>query len=157
MVTKDGVKLIEYNARFGDPEAINLLTLLETDFAKVCQDIVQGTLGSVKFRSEASVCKYIVPKGYGDNPRKDVTLIVDSKYSKTSSLYYAAVNLIRDKLSVTSSRTAAIVSTSSTINKAEKKCEKGLKFISGDNLYVRHDIAKPDLINKRINNMEVIR
>jgi len=157
MVTNKGVKLIEYNARFGDPEAMNLLTLLETDFAKVCQDIVQGTLNSVEFRHEASVCKYIVPQGYGSDSRKDATLVVDPEYSKTSSLYYAAVNLRGGELFVTSSRTAAIVSSSSTIAQAEEMCEEGLKFISGDNIYVRHDIAKPDLINKRIKNMEEIR
>ncbi len=157
MVTENGVKLIEYNARFGDPEAMNLLTLLKTDFAKVCQDIIQGTLNSVEFRHEASVCKYIVPQGYGSNPRQDTTFVVLPEYAKTSNLYYAAVNLIKGRISTTNSRTAAIVSSSSTITQAEKKCEEGLKFISGDNIYVRHDIAKPDLINKRIRNMEELR
>ena len=57
MATRDGVKLIEYNARFGDPEAMNLLSLLDTDFASVCSDIVNGNLGTVNFRKEASVCK----------------------------------------------------------------------------------------------------
>ena len=79
------------------------------------------------------------------------------EYAKTSNLYYAAVNLIKGRISTTNSRTAAIVSSSSTITQAEKKCEEGLKFISGDNIYVRHDIAKPDLINKRIRNMEELR
>lgn len=57
MVTHKGVKLIEYNARFGDPEAMNLLTLLDSDFASVCSNIVGGTLKLVIFRNEASVCK----------------------------------------------------------------------------------------------------
>ena len=43
----------------------------------ICSKIVEGNLGSVKFRKEASVCKYIVPKGYGSNPSKDTTLVVD--------------------------------------------------------------------------------
>ena len=76
MATRDGVKLIEYNARFGDPEAMNLLSLLDTDFASVCSDIVNGNLGSVNFRKEASVCKYIVPEGYGSNPSPDASLVV---------------------------------------------------------------------------------
>ena len=157
MATKNGIKLIEYNARFGDPEAMNLLTLLENNFSEICYNITQGTLGTVKFRNEASVCKYIVPEGYGSNPRKDATLIVDSDYSKTSSLYYAAVNQFDDRITTTSSRAAALVSRSSTIKKAEEMCESGLNFISGENLYVRHDIAKEDLIRKRIENMEGIR
>ena len=50
-----------------------------------------------------------------------------------------------------------MVSTSSTISLAEEKCEKGLKFVSGNNLFVRNDIAKPHLIEKRMENMESIR
>tara|TARA_B100000029_G_scaffold352164_1_gene344671 strand:+ start:18 stop:1331 length:1314 start_codon:yes stop_codon:yes gene_type:complete len=157
MVTRGGVKLIEYNARFGDPEAMNLLALLESDFAKVCSDIANGTLSPVAFRKEASVCKYVVPLGYGSNPRKDTTLLIDNQFSRTSDLYYAAVNLLDGKISTTSSRAAALVSCGDTINEAEVKCEEALTHVSGDNIYVRHDIAKPDLIEKRIKNMEKIR
>ncbi len=158
MVTHMGVKLIEYNARFGDPEAMNLLTLLDSDFASVCSNMVEGTLKSVIFRNEASVCKYVVPKGYGSNPSVDTTLEVDELYRQHSNLYYAAVNMDENGIiSTTSSRAAAIVSSGKSISEAEEKCEKGLKHISGNNLFTRHDIAKPDLIQKRITNMETIR
>ena len=158
MVTHKGVKLIEYNARFGDPEAMNLLTLLDSDFASVCSNMAEGTLKSVIFRNEASVCKYVVPKGYGSNPSMDATLEVNELYRKHSNLYYAAVNMDENGIiSTTSSRAAAIVSRGKTISEAEEKCEKGLKHISGNNLFTRHDIAKPDLIQKRITNMETIR
>ena len=158
MATHNGVKLIEYNARFGDPEAINLLTLLDSDFASVCSNMVEGTLKSVIFKNEASVCKYIVPKGYGSNPSVDATLEVNESYRNHSNLYYAAVNMDEnDIISTTSSRAAAIVSSGKTISEAEEKCEKGLEYISGNNLFTRHDIAKPDLIQKRITNMENIR
>ena len=72
-------------------------------------------------------------------------------------MYYAAVNQIDDKITTTRSSAVALVSSSSTIAKAEEKCESGLNFISGDNLYVRHDIAKEGLIKKMIINMEKIR
>jgi phosphoribosylamine--glycine ligase len=157
MITGHGIKLIEYNARFGDPEVMNLLTLLDSDFSEICYNITQGNLGNVIFRNESSVCKYIVPEGYGSNPREDATLIVNPGYAQTASLYYAAVNQIDGQITTTSSRAAALVSSSSTITKAEEKCESGLNFISGDNLYVRHDIAKEGLIKKRIENMEKIR
>ena len=155
MATRDGVKLIEYNARFGDPEAMNLLSLLDTDFASVCSDIVNGNLGSVNFRKEASVCKYIVPEGYGSNPSPDASLVVDKGHEEFSNFYYAAVNLDKGgNISTTSSRAGAMVSTSLTISSAEEKCEEGLEYVSGNNLFVRHDIAKPHLIKKRIKNME---
>lgn len=158
MVTSNGVKLIEYNARFGDPEAMNLLTLLDNDFASVCMDIAGGTLEEVNFRKEASVCKYIVPLGYGSDPSKEATLIVDDKHKDYSDLYYAAVNLEEGgTISTTSSRAAAIVSTGQDIEEAEKRCELGLEYISGNDLFVRHDIAKANLIEKRVKNMESIR
>ena len=50
-----------------------------------------------------------------------------------------------------------MVSTSSTIGLAEEKCEQGLEYVSGNNLFVRHDIAKSHLIEKRMKNMEEIR
>ena len=158
MATVNGVKLIEYNARFGDPEAMNLLALLRTDLASICNDIVEGNLTSVNFSNEASVCKYVVPKGYGSNPANDATLVVDESYSKYSDLYYAAVNLNKEGIiTTTSSRAAAIVSTGKSIKEAEERCENGLSFISGKNLFTRHDIGKAELIQKRINHMESLR
>ena len=158
MATKDGVKLIEYNARFGDPEAMNLLTLLDTDFATVCMSMANGNLVDVKFKKEASVCKYVVPKGYGSKPATDATLIVNDSYRDHSDLYYAAVNINDSgEITTTSSRAAAIVSTGHDIKTAESKCEAGLSHISGNNLFVRHDIAKSHLIDKRIQSMESIR
>ena len=158
MATASGVKLIEYNARFGDPEAMNLLTLLDSDLASICISIDQGTLKSINFRNEASVCKYIVPKGYGSNPSMDTNLVVDESYKNYSNLYYAAVNQDSSgRINTTSSRAAAIVSTGSSIQEAEEKSESGLTHISGKNLFIRHDIGKSDLIQRRIDHMESIR
>ncbi|HJM16924.1 MAG TPA: phosphoribosylamine--glycine ligase [Candidatus Poseidoniia archaeon] len=158
MVTSEGVKLIEYNARFGDPEAMNLLALLDSDLASICSKIVEGNLDSVKFRNEASVCKYIVPKGYGSNPSNDTTIVIEDSYKKYSNLYYAAVNInSKGTITTTSSRAAAVVSTGQSIEEAEQKCEEGLTHISGKNLFIRHDIGKPDLIRKRIEHMEKLR
>ena len=72
MVTRDGVRLIEYNARFGDPEALNVLSLLRTDFVDVCEAIIRGTLDKLEIRFEklATVCKYVVPDGYPEHPVK---------------------------------------------------------------------------------------
>ena len=71
MAVKDGVRLIEYNARFGDPEAMNVLPLLKTDFVAVCEAILNGGLGdlAVEFEKKATVgipCS----EGYPVNPRK---------------------------------------------------------------------------------------
>ena len=65
IATSEGVKLIEYNARFGDPEAMNVLSLLKSDFIDICKGITVGNLKNtdVHFRNRASVCKYADPKG----------------------------------------------------------------------------------------------
>ena len=64
MLCADGPRLIEYNARFGDPEAMNVLPLLKTKMIDVCKDIINNNLNKVEFEDKASVCKYIVPDGY---------------------------------------------------------------------------------------------
>ena len=70
MAVKDGVKLIEYNARFGDPEVMNVLPILKTDFVEICQAILAGNLDKIKieFEKKTTVCKYIAPEGYPDKP-----------------------------------------------------------------------------------------
>jgi len=74
MVTKNGLRLLEYNARFGDPEAMNVLPILKTDFVDLCRAVIDGTLGesAVEFEKKATVCKYIVP-GVTDSPRTTTT------------------------------------------------------------------------------------
>ena len=57
MLTKQGPKVIEYNARFGDPEAMNVLTVLDDSLSDIAQKIVDGTLEDVGFNKIASVCK----------------------------------------------------------------------------------------------------
>lgn len=66
MVTKSGIKLIEFNVRLGDPEALNLMAILDSDAVEVFYQIAAGCLDrdSVRFLSKASVSKYLVPNDY---------------------------------------------------------------------------------------------
>jgi len=82
MLTKDGPKLIEYNARFGDPEAMNVLPLLQTNFVDICNGIVDGNLRGAEFDSHATVCKYIVPQGYPGKTVPNQIIKVDEKKLK---------------------------------------------------------------------------
>src|SRR3989338_5367335 len=72
MATADGVRLVEYNCRFGDPEAMNVLGVLESDFANVALATAQARLSEVevRFSKLATVCRYLVPEGYPDSPLK---------------------------------------------------------------------------------------
>jgi len=65
MATLQGVKLIEYNARFGDPEAMNVLSIIESDLTEIFAQMAQGKITKApKFAKLATVCKYLVPDGY---------------------------------------------------------------------------------------------
>ena len=160
ILTSDGPRLVEYNARFGDPEAMNVLSVLNSNFLDVSMDIAMGKLKTVDFSRHATVCKYIVPEGYGTAPRSDCFIEVNDKMLSSSGaqLYYAAVNLEEDgQISTTTSRSAAIVGKGNDIASAERVAESGLAAIGGNGLYVRHDIATSASISKRISHMENLR
>ena len=157
MATKDGVKVIEYNARFGDPEAINLLSLLESDFIAICKSIVDGNLiqDSVKFSKLASVCKYLVPKGYPDQPVKNQEINVDAQ-ADSSKILYGAVEWEDNKLIETGSRTIAVIATARTIIEAEKLVEAEIPHIHGP-LFHRKDIGTQAILDKRVAAIKEIR
>lgn len=157
IVTKNGLKLIEYNARFGDPEVMNVLPLLKTDFIDVCEAIINGTLDkiSILFEKKATVCKYIVPAGYPDNPEKGERIDVSSDLQSSDRLkvYYAAVDKKEDgHLYLTGSRAIAFVGIGNNILEAEQIAEDAVNKVTGP---VRHrnDIGTSELIQKRIDHI----
>ena len=158
MLCKEGPKIVEYNARFGDPEAMNVLPLLETDFVDLCSGIVDGNLKRANFQSKATVCKYIVPKGYPESGQADQILDVnESKINEESGLvYYAAVNQKDNKIYTSASRALGLVGIGDSIADAEEICENVTKYVKGE-VYHRRDVGTADLIQKRIKHMETIR
>ncbi len=158
MLCSDGPKLIEYNARFGDPESMNVLELLETNFVDICHGIVDGNLKGAKFADKATVCKYIVPEGYPGSAVPNQVIDVDeNKINKLGAqVYYAAVNEKDGKVYSSSSRALGIVSVGETIEEAEKICEDATKYVKGD-VYHRRDVGTSDLIQKRVNHMEELK
>ncbi len=157
MATKEGVKLIEYNARFGDPEAMNVLAILETDFVNICEAIAKGKLNEidVSFKKKATVCKYAVPKGYPENPVKNKKIDV-SKIKNKENLFYASVDIKDGSLIESGSRTIAFVGIDDTINQAEQIAEDEISKVAGP-LFHRKDIGTNKLIQKRINQMKELR
>ncbi|MDR2846458.1 MAG: phosphoribosylamine--glycine ligase [Candidatus Methanoplasma sp.] len=157
MLTANGPKVIEFNARFGDPEAMNVLSILESDFALIIKDIVTGKLkDEIKFKNLATVCKYVVPEGYGVNPEPGHEICIDEAQIRAAGaeIYYANVDMVDGKLLTGRSRSIAVVGTGPTLEDAEKNCEKGLSFVKGDHICIRHDIGKKELIQRRIDHMK---
>jgi phosphoribosylamine--glycine ligase len=162
IITKNGVRLLEYNARFGDPEAMNILPLLKTDFVDICEAIINGTLKdmNVEFENKATVCKYIVPKGYGlpkDHPDAGST---SSKIEVSDAggvkLYYSSVDKREDGLYMTTSRAIGVVGIAESLDRAEKMAEDAISSIKGP-VDHRPDIGTKELIDKRIKHMKEIR
>jgi phosphoribosylamine--glycine ligase len=158
MLTKSGPQVIEFNARFGDPEAMNVLPLLEDNFVDVCQAIAGGGLKALRFRKEATVCKYIVPEGYGVKSAVGEEIAVNEKKIEGTGaeLFYASVNEKDGKVYTTSSRSLGVVGFGGSIGQAEAIAEKALEHVSG-NVFIRHDIGKDEAIRKKVQHMEAIR
>ncbi|MBN2109870.1 MAG: phosphoribosylamine--glycine ligase [Methanosarcinaceae archaeon] len=156
MITAKGPRVVEFNARFGDPEAMNVLPLLETDYVDVLSAIVTGSLDrlDVRFSGKATVCKYAVPAGYPDNPTRDREVVVGD--IGEALLFYSSVYEKDNRVYTTGSRAVAVVGIADSIAGAEVIAQKALENITGD-LHSRRDIGTSDLIQKRIDHMKEIR
>jgi len=159
MAVRDGVRLIEYNARFGDPEVMNVLPILETDFVEICEAILAGTLDRTKivFKNKATVCKYIVPEGYPDHPKAGYEIKIDTaKVPQDVRMYYASVDLKDGALYLSSSRAIAFVGIGDTIAEAEEKAQHAISTVSGP-VFFRKDIGTEALLRQRIDMMRTLR
>ena len=169
IAVKDGVRLIEYNARFGDPEAMNVLPIMETNFADVCEAIIRGELKGMKveFANKATVCKYVVPEGYPDSPVKGVKIEISGigsggevgasgSSSGVLKTYFASVDQRDDGLYLAGSRAVAMVGIADNLAEAEKLAQAGVESVKGPVFY-RRDIGTKELIQKRVEMMSYLR
>lgn len=157
IATAEGVKLIEYNARFGDPEAMNVLSLLQSDLIDIFLGITNSSLHTcdVTFSNKATVCKYAVPEGYPATPIKGKTIDI-SKVKNPDQLFFASVDTKEGLLIEAGSRTVAVIGIADTLQEAEAIAESEIKRIAGP-LFHRTDIGTTELVQKRIKNMNVLR
>lgn len=160
MLTKNGVRLIEYNARFGDPEAMNALCLLKSDLVEIFEAMIAGKLADVKveFEKKATVCKYVVPEGYPDEAVKNVGVeveeaIKESEKNANLKIYFASVDDREDGLYLAGSRAVAVVGIGGDLTEAESIAEKGASMIKGPVFY-RKDIGTATLVAQRVQMMK---
>jgi phosphoribosylamine--glycine ligase len=160
MAVKDGIRVIEYNARFGDPEALNLLSLLESDFVDLCLSMIEGSLtpSLAQFARKASVCTYIVPRSYPDakNERGQPVSFPDIP-SSTARIYYGDIaEADNNDLLLGGSRTAGIVGIADTIDEAQRTVCSLCEQVKGP-VRFRADIGTDQLIRQRIDFMHSLR
>ncbi|MFC6614360.1 phosphoribosylamine--glycine ligase [Halopenitus salinus] len=157
MLTAEGPRVVEFNARFGDPEAMNTLPVLETPFLEVITAARDGEpLPELEFTGEATVCKYAVPAGYPTDPDSGARIDVDEESVGDALLFYASVDAREDGIYTTTSRAFAVVGLGDSISAAESAAEDALAA-AGDRVRIRHDIGTRDLVQRRIDHMETLR
>ncbi|ELZ98759.1 phosphoribosylamine--glycine ligase [Haloferax mucosum ATCC BAA-1512] len=157
MLTAEGPKVIEFNARFGDPEAMNTLPVLETPFLDVLVAAREGeSLPGLDFAEKATVCKYAVPEGYPTDPTAGAKIEVEVDDDADALCFYASVDARDDGLYTTTSRSFAVVGVADSIAEAETLAEDALAD-AGDGFHIRHDIGTEALVQQRIDHMAALR
>jgi phosphoribosylamine--glycine ligase len=138
--TNNGLKVIEFNSRFGDPEAMNVLSILKTSFNEVCSRVIDGTLGFVDFKNQATVCVYLVPEGY---PGSEVVTDsqIDVSVAATAEIYFSSVFEREKQVLTTEGRAIGVLAKADTVGQARELAYDNASRIKG-NLRYRTDIAK---------------
>ena len=139
METDRGVYLIEYNCRLGDPEAMNVLSLLENPLLDIGWEIIDGKLQKPSFEKKATVCVYLVPKGYPTDPKRGREVSITAPGD--SELYFASVHEENGVVRTSGSRAIALLAKGDTVEEAGEKVYRDIPKIRGD-LFYRTDIGK---------------
>lgn len=145
MLTNDGQKVIEYNARFGDPETQVVLPLLETDLFEIMQKVSFSNLIdiNVKFKDEYACCVVMASKGYPKEYKKGYEITIDKDVK--DRVYVAGAIKKDDKLLTSSGRVLGLVSVEKTLKKAIEKTYKDIEKINFKDSFYRKDIGKKAL------------
>ena len=153
MITPNGVKVIEYNCRFGDPETQVVLPLLDTDLTEIMLAIYEERLSDIdiKWKKESAACIVMASGGY---PKKYPTGLeikgLDKKGQLPDAFIYHAGTKIQDgKLLTSGGRVLGVTSTGNDLRSALDKAYKAVEAISFDNVHYRKDIGKRALAAER--------
>jgi phosphoribosylamine--glycine ligase len=149
--TADGVKVIEFNARFGDPECMNIMSLFEGSWPAVMERLASGSLadGDVRLRDEASVVLYLVSPDYAlrPGPARDFTLERERIESLGTSVFFSsAVQIGEDRYrTVGTSRAVALASTAATLEQARERIVECAATVP--ELEWRRDVGQESYLN----------
>jgi phosphoribosylamine--glycine ligase len=160
IAVKDGVRVIEYNARFGDPEALNVLPILESDFVDLCLSMIEGKIEApmARFATKATVCKYITPKSYPEGKlEKGQPVEIPKHLPRDARIYLGDVSQDREgRILLGGSRSFGVVGLGSTLIEAEKIAQNICSDIKGP-VRFRSDIGTDELVSKRATFMNALR
>ncbi|WP_028235888.1 phosphoribosylamine--glycine ligase [Pseudobutyrivibrio sp. MD2005] len=145
MLTEEGPKVLEYNARFGDPEAQVVLPRLENDIIDVFNACIDGTLDKIdlKFSDEACVCVVLASDGYPVSYEKGFPITGFEKFNNKDYYCFHAGTAKNDKGEIVTNggRVLGITALGKDLVEARAKAYEATEWIQFENKYMRHDIA----------------
>lgn len=146
MITPNGPKVIEYNARFGDPEAQVVLPRLKTDLVDICEAVIDENLSDldIEWYDGAAACVVMASGGYPVKYNKglEITGLDDKGQVDDAIVYHAGTKYENGKFYTNGGRVLGITAVAPTLDEALKKAYSAVDKINFDGAHYRHDIGK---------------
>lgn len=146
MITPDGPKVIEYNARFGDPETQVVLPRLKTDFVDIINAVIDGTLDKldIEWSDEATACVVMASGGYPQAYKKglEITGLDENGQVSGATVYHAGTKYIDGKFYTNGGRVLGVTASGKTLDEALDKAYSAVEKISFDGVHYRKDIGR---------------
>ena len=146
MLTEDGPKVLEYNARFGDPEAQVVLPRMKNDLIDVIEACIDGTLDQVdlQFEDNAAVCVVLASDGYPVAYEKGLPITGLDEFKKHEGYYcfHAGTKFDGDQIVTNGGRVLGVTAKGATLKEARANAYKATEWVKFDNKYMPHDIGK---------------
>jgi phosphoribosylamine--glycine ligase len=147
MMTDSGAKLLEYNVRFGDPEAQAILVRLESDFVEICEAIIDGNLAEteVKFSEKSSACVIMASRGYPYTPETGAVIhgLENVDLPKDVVIFHGATAKNKNGEFITNGgRVLGVTATGDDLTQALEKSYAAVSQITWDGVQFRRDIGK---------------
>jgi len=145
ILTKEGPKVLEFNARFGDPETQVILPRLKTDLIDILNAVIDSTLHkiSIEWENNAAVCVVVASGGYPGKYQKGKVINGLERLEKMKDIiaFHAGTKFQEGRVVTLGGRVLGITVWDETISKAKEKAYKGVKEIYFEDMYYRKDIA----------------
>ena len=147
MLTTDGPKVLEYNARFGDPETQVVLPRMKNDIVEVFEACIDGTLDQVEleFEDNAAVCVVLAPDGYPESYKKGYLVYGLEKFKTMEGYYVFHAGTKRNeegRIVTNGGRVLGVTATGKDLKEARANAYEAAGWIEFENKYMRHDIGK---------------
>lgn len=146
MLTQDGPKVLEYNARFGDPEAQVVLPRMKNDMIDVVEACIDGTLDQIdlSFEDNAAVCVILASEGYPVSYEKGFEITGLNNFDEKDGYYcfHAGTALKDNKIVTNGGRVLGITAKGATLKEARANAYAATEWVHFDRQYMRHDIGR---------------